>query len=407
MKKFFYKARDSATGSVVKGCFKADCKAEVAEYLKQEQYLIISINHNDFISLKQSLLQKLNKEKIKTRDLIILCRQLSIMLEAGINIIEAILILQQNCSNKNMQKFLVFTTAKLKEGNSFTDIWRQKANILPAYLLNSLNAAENTGMLPSALSLSADFLEKLDDERQKIRQICIYPAFLLLILFAVLNIMILFVLPAFADVFQRMKIPLPFITQLVFSLGLFIKNNYMVLCVGGLSLGLIMAKCWQKDIVKYEFYKYVLRLPFIGDFMQKLFLLQINRQLEFLIGSGIDIDESFSIMIAGFNNSYLNKLLKSIQYSLRQGFSLYTSFKNTHLNNSIFMELINVGEQTGMLKETLHYNNVFLSKDVDNFIDEFTKFLEPILMIVVGAVVGVFVIAIILPLFEMSSNIGL
>ena len=185
----------------------------------------------------------------------------------------------------------------------------------------------------------------------------------------------------------------------------------MVLCVGGLSLGLIIAKCWQKDIVKYEFYKCVLKLPFIGEFVQKLFLLQINQQLElqleFLIGSGIDIDESFSIMIAGFNNSYLNKLLKSIQYSLRQGFSLYTSFKNTHLNNSIFMELINVGEQTGMLKETLHYNNVFLSKDVDNFIDEFTKFLEPILMIIVGAVVGVFVIAIILPLFEMSSNIGL
>ena len=194
---------------------------------------------------------------------------------------------------------------------------------------------------------------------------------------------------------------------MVFSLGLFIKNNYMVLCVGGLSLGLIIAKCWQKDIVKYEFYKCVLKLPFIGEFVQKLFLLQINQQLEFLIGSGIDIDESFSIMIAGFNNSYLNKLLKSIQYSLRQGFSLYTSFKNTHLNNSIFMELINVGEQTGMLKETLHYNNVFLSKDVDNFIDEFTKFLEPILMIIVGAVVGVFVIAIILPLFEMSSNIGL
>ena len=407
MKEFFYKARDSVTGNVIKGCFKADCKAEVAAYLKQEQYLVISINHNDFISLKQSLLQKINKEKIKTRDLIILCRQLAIMLEAGINIIEAILILQQNSSNKNMQKFLVFTTDKLKEGNTLTDIWRQKANILPAYLLNSLNAAENTGMLPSAFSLSADFLEKLDDERQKIRQICIYPAFLLLILFAVLNIMILFVLPAFADVFQRMNLPLPFITQLVFSLGLFIKNNYMVLCVGGLSLGLIMAKCWQKDIVKYEFYKYVLRLPFIGDFMQKLFLLQINRQLEFLIGSGIDIDESFSIMIAGFNNSYLNKLLKSIQYSLRQGFSLYTSFKNTHLNNSAFMELINVGEQTGMLKETLHYNNVFLSKDVDNFIDEFTKFLEPILMIVVGAVVAVFVIAIILPLFEMSSNIGL
>lgn len=126
MKEFFYKARDSVTGSVVKGCFKADCKAEVAEYLKQEQYLIISINHNDFVSLKQSLLQKLNKEKIKTRDLIILCRQLSIMLEAGINIIEAILILQQNSSNKNMQKFLVFTTDKLKEGNTLTDIWRQK-----------------------------------------------------------------------------------------------------------------------------------------------------------------------------------------------------------------------------------------------------------------------------------------
>lgn len=407
MEEFFYEARDSATGNLIKGCFKAKCQADVVSYLKREQYLIISINHRDFTSLKQHFLQRLQTGRINTKQIILLCRQLSVMLEAGISIIDAISVLNDNCTNKYMQKFLAQTATKLKEGNSLTFIWRQQTDIIPAYLLNSLNAAENTGMLPEALSRSADFLEKSYEERRKIRQICIYPACLLLLLFAIANIMILFVLPAFADIFRRMNLTLPFITQCIFSGGLFLKTHYIEVLFSILMVLLILKKLWQRKAVKYKFYENLFKLPLIGNFWRNILLLQINRQLEFLIGSGIDIDESLSIIVNGLGSDYLHKMLKSVQYNLRQGFSFYASLKNTPLHDSIFAQLINIGEQTGMLKETLHYSNLFLSREVDNFIIEFTKFLEPALMIIIGTVVGIFVAAIILPLFEMSGGIGL
>ena len=138
-----------------------------------------------------------------------------------------------------------------------------------------------------------------------------------------------------------------------------------------------------------------------------MYLVQINRQLEFLIGSGIDIDESIAVILTGINNAYWRKILQAVQSGLRQGFSLYTAFGNAGLSNTIFAELINVGEQTGMLLQTLHYSSLFLSRETDNFINEFTKLLEPVLMMVVGLIVGAFVMAIVLPLFEMSSSIGL
>lgn len=407
MKEFFYKVRDSATGDLIKGCFKAENKEDVIAYLKQEQYLIISINHHDFVSLKHNLWNKIQHKNLKIMQIIILCRQLAIMLEAGISIMDAMIILQQNTQDKYLQNFLLQTITKLKEGSSLTEIWRNRTENIPLYLLNSLNVAENTGMLSIALNQSANFLEKIYLQKQQLKQICIYPMCLLILLFIIINIMILFVLPTFADIFQRMNLTLPLITQLIFSVGLFIKDNYIFILLATIIITIIFYECWQKNNVQYKLYKYSLNIPVIGTFLQNLYLLQINRQLEFLITSGIDIDESISVMMTGIKNIYWKKILQTVQFELRQGFSLYMAFKSTELKCTIFTELINVGEQTGMLSQTLHYSNLFLSREVDNFINEFTKLLEPLLMIVVGLIVGVFVMAIILPLFEMSSSIGL
>lgn len=407
MEEFFYEVRDAVTGNLLKGCFKAESKTDVVSYLKQQQYLIISINHRDFVSLKQKLRYKIQHERLESAQIILICRQLAIMLQAGIGIVEALTVLERNTQNKYLQKFLLETTIKLKEGSSLTEIWRNKTEYIPLELVNSLNVAENTGMLSTALNQSADFLEKIYEQKQKLKQICIYPVCLMLLLFVIVNIMILFVLPTFADIFQRMNVTLPLITQVIFSAGLFVKDNYMVILLTGIMVAVILYRVWQKDSIQCKFYKYILQVPFIGDFLQNLYLGQINRQLEFLIGSGIDIDESMAIIMAGVNNAYWRKILQSVQSGLRQGFSLYTAFCNAGLKNTIFAELVNVGEQTGMLLQTLHYSNLFLSRETDNFVSEFMKLLEPVLMIVVGLIVGIFVMAIVLPLFEISSSIGL
>ena len=407
MEEFFYEVRDAVTGNLLKGCFKAENKADVVAYLKQEQYLIISINHHDFVSFKQKLRRKMQHERLGSAQIILLCRQLAIMLQAGIGIVEALTVLERNTPHKHLRKFLAETARQLKEGASLTEIWQNKTDFIPLELFNALNIAENTGMLPTALNQSADFLEKNYVQKQKIKQICIYPACLLALLLVIVNIMILFVLPTFADIFQRMNLTLPLITQLIFSVGLFIKDNYTAILLVDITAVIILRGLWQKDDLQRRFYECILKIPCIGDFCRNLYLVQINRQLEFLIGSGIDIDESIAVILAGMNNAYWRKILQAVQSGLRQGFSLYTAFGNAGLSNTIFTELINVGEQTGMLLQTLHYSSLFLSRETDNFINEFTKLLEPVLMMVVGLIVGAFVMAIVLPLFEMSSSIGL
>lgn len=407
MEEFFYEVRDAVTGNLLKGCFKAENKADVVAYLKQEQYLIISINHHDFVSFKQKLRRKLQHKRLGSAQIILLCRQLAIMLQAGIGIMEALTVLERNTPHKQLRKFLAETARQLKEGASLTEIWQSKTDFIPPELLNALNIAENTGMLPTALNQSADFLEKNYAQKQKIKQICIYPACLLALLLVIVNIMILFVLPTFADIFQRMNLTLPLITQLIFSAGLFIKDNYTAILLVGIMAVIILRGLWQKEDLQRRFYECILKIPCLGGFCCNLYLVQINRQLEFLIGSGIDIDESIAVILAGMNNAYWRKILQTVQSGLRQGFSLYTAFGNAGLSNTIFAELINVGEQTGMLLQTLHYSSMFLSRETDNFINEFTKLLEPVLMMVVGLIVGAFVMAIVLPLFEMSSSIGL
>lgn len=153
--------RDAVTGNLLKGCFKAENKADVVAYLKQEQYLIISINHHDFVSFKQKLRQKLQHKRLGSAQIILLCRQLAIMLQAGIGIMEALTVLERNTPHKQLRKFLAETVGKLKEGASLTEIWQSKTDFIPPELLNALNIAENTGMLPTALNQSADFLEKI------------------------------------------------------------------------------------------------------------------------------------------------------------------------------------------------------------------------------------------------------
>lgn len=165
MEEFFYEVRDAVTGNLLKGCFKAESKTDVVSYLKQQQYLIISINHRDFVSLKQKLRYKIQHERLESAQIILLCRQLAIMLQAGIGIVEALTVLEHNTQNKYLQKFLLETTIKLKEGSSLTEIWRNKTEYIPLELINSLNVAENTGMLSTALNQSADFLEKIYEQK--------------------------------------------------------------------------------------------------------------------------------------------------------------------------------------------------------------------------------------------------
>ncbi|WP_296896261.1 type II secretion system F family protein [uncultured Megamonas sp.] len=405
MQKFFYEARDYRSGNLIKGSLVANSKLEVIDYLKHEQYLIIAIHNNDIYSIKEYI-QSIGKDKnITQKDIILLCQQLAIILESGIDIIEALQIVQHNLQDKMMKTFIEKTIMGLKEGASLSSIW-QKFN-LPAYLVSSVQIAEHTGLLANALKDTGEFLAKQYELKQKIRQICIYPLCLLFILCIVIGLMIFLVIPAFADIFQRMHIDLPYLTAVILSIGLNVKSHFLKLCIVLMFIFISIMILNQKDDFKLKSKKIFLQLPLIGDFLKKYYLLNIVHQLAFLLNSGISIDETLNIMLASNKNILIQDSLKSVQNLIIQGFSLANSFAKVSLNLNILQEFIDIGEKSGMLKEMLSYLIVFWEKEIDNTIKICLQMLEPVLMVSVGVIVGIFVIAIIMPLFDLINNIGM
>lgn len=405
MQKFFYEARDYRSGNLIKGSLVANSKLEVIDYLKHEQYLIIAIHNNDIYSIKEYI-QSIGKDKnITQKDIILLCQQLAIILESGIDIIEALQIVQHNLQDKMMKTFIEKTIMGLKEGASLSSIW-QKFN-LPAYLVSSVQIAEHTGLLANALKDTGEFLAKQYELKQKIRQICIYPLCLLFILCIVIGLMIFLVIPAFADIFQRMHIDLPYLTAVILSIGLNVKSHFLKLCIVLMFIFISIMILNQKDDFKLKLKKIFLQLPLIGDFLKKYYLLNIVHQLAFLLNSGISIDETLNIMLASNKNILIQDSLKSVQNLIIQGFSLANSFAKVSLNLNILQEFIDIGEKSGMLKEMLSYLIVFWEKEIDNTIKICLQMLEPVLMVSVGVIVGIFVIAIIMPLFDLINNIGM
>lgn len=406
MTKFFYIARDYQQGNLIKGSLVANNKLEVIDYLRREQYLIIAIHNNDIYSIKEYIKSIGKDEKITNKQVILLCQQLSIILESGIDIIEALKIVKNNLRDKNIKNFIEKTIIGLNEGENLSAIWQKNFN-LPAYLISSINIAEHTGLLAESLKDTGVFLAKEYELKQKLRQICIYPVFLLCVLAIVIMLMIFLVIPAFADIFQRMYIDLPYLTATILSIGLNIKAHFIKLCVSLLIIFIAIILVGQKDKLRLIFLQYILKVPVFGDFLRKFYLVNIVNQLIFLLRSGISIDEALNIMLNSNHNILVQDNLKTVQNLVKQGFSLADAFAKVSLSVNILQEFIDIGEKTGMLKDILSYLISFWEKELDNTIKICLQLLEPILMISVGFIVGVFIIAIIMPLFDLVNNIGL
>lgn len=406
MSRYFYIARDNQSGNLIKGSMVTTTKLEVINYLKKEQYLIIAIHNNDIYSIKELVKSLWKRQRISTKQIIILCQQLSIMLEAGLEIIDALKLVNNNLSNKHLNYFITKTIEGLNVGESLADIWQREVS-LPRYLVNSINIAEHTGLLAIALNEAKRFLTKQYALKCKVEQIMVYPLFLLIVLAIVVSLIIGIVIPAFADIFQRLNVPLPWLTQMILNLGLNFRLYLWEISIFVIVFIVGFKFLERKNNIRLSLIKCSLKLPIIGRFICKLYLLKLLYQLVFLLNSGISIGDSLEIILQGENNLLVKDSLRQVHKLINQGCSLASAFAKVPLNINILQEFMIIGEQTGMLTKMLAYLINFWEEEIDNIIKLFTQLLEPILMIVVGCIIGIFILAIILPLLDLVANIGM
>lgn len=403
MKRFFYTAREMQTGNLVKGSMEASDRHEALLNLRRQQYLIIDISEYSMMRYQQLWHSFCAKRALSEKEVMMLCRQMAVMLSAGISLADALAMTAAG-AGKRRRQFLQRTLQQLKEGSSLSEAWR---GMMPDYLMSALRTAEHTGMLAQSLKEAADYFQKARLEQRRLRRICIYPAFLMTILAVILIIMVFFVLPVFDDVFARMNIPLPFVTKCILQSGQFIRENLLLLAAGTATISGAALCAMRSAALRMKFWQSFALLPLIGPFWRKVHLLSILRQLNFLLSSGIAADESLCIITDSISSEYFKRCMNTAHHGIRQGFSLARSLAQANLAGEAVLQMIKAGEASGLLAEALYRCCELLSEEIDAFIDDFMGILEPALMLAAGAVVGLFVLSVILPLFEMAGSIGI
>lgn len=400
MPKFLYHARSLQDGQQLKGILEAENSQTVASYLHSRNCLILEISK---LPWYKDLHLKRRSKILKTSEIILLCKELAIMLEAGLTLLKALQILAE--TNSKSRSLLTKTIRQLEEGSSLALIWQQE-KIFPAYLISSLQVAEHTGLLPQALEQSADYLEKQLRQRDKVKQLTFYPIMLLVMLNIILAVMFLQVIPTFKDVFQEMDLELPPLTRLLFFLSDCAVNTSWLLLPLLLMLLLALGTVRKSQLCRGFFRELLYKIPYCRNLWEKIWLVDFSAQLLLLYNAGIPLEENLKILQDGNPLPYFRRRLDSVSSALTRGQPFFAACSQSGIRETIFLQLLKVGEETGGLAQALLYSNKFLQNEVDKTINKLMISVEPCLILLVGLLVGLFIFALILPLFDIPAAIG-
>ncbi len=400
MKRFNFKAKDK-TGQEVKGEVEASTPGAAAKIIRGRGLIAISIseareNPLDFV--------KRFRERITTGDVATFTRQLATMVNAGLPITEGLLILRTQ-SKGNMQKVVAQLLADIEGGESFSTSLSKHPKIFSPTYIALAKSGEVGGVLDQVLTRLADNMEKQQEFRGKVTGALIYPAIIVTGMIIVALVMMIFVIPRLLSLYGEFNAKLPLPTQILIAISSFFLTFWpliLVLISGGLYAFSIYRK--TKD-GKRKTDELILKIPVFGDLQREVLLTETTRSLGLMVGAGVSILEGLNITADVVGNSVISDALKDAAKDVEKGFPVAYAFaKHPEAFPYLLSQMIAVGEETGKMEEVLSKVSHVFEVESDQKVKGLTSAVEPIVMILLGLGVGFLVIAIILPIYNLTSQ---
>jgi type IV pilus assembly protein PilC len=343
-------------------------------------------------------------EKIKPSDIAIFARQISTMMHAGVPLVQSFEIIGEGNDNKTMQKMIFGIKSEVEGGVTFAEALAKQPLYFDQLFVNLISAGEQSGALETMLDKLATYKEKTEALKAKVKKALFYPIAVLIIAFLVTVILLVFVVPKFEELFDSFGADLPALTQFVIHLSEFMQAWWWVIA-GGISGSVYTILRIKKTSPKLQesFDRIALKAPVIGEITTKSAIARFARTLETMSAAGVPLVEAMdSVAGATGNIVYYNASIK-IRDDVSQGTQLQTSMRNTGLFPNMAIQMISIGEEAGSLDHMLAKVADFYENEVDNAVDALTSLLEPIIMAVLGVLVGGLIIAMYLPIFKLGS----
>jgi len=401
MAAFVFRAVDLA-GVPARGEVDADSKQAVSDQLKARGLIVLDIAAKK--GSKELTIELF--ERVKARDLTIMSRQLATMVSSGVTILRALYVLEEQTESKMLKQALVQIRKDVEAGLPLSDAFERHPKIFNPLYVAMVRAGETGGMLEGSLLRTADQLEKEDSLRRQVRAAMVYPGVVITFALIILLALVAFIVPVFAKVFKDFGGKLPGLTQFTVGVSHFVTGRWYILLGGTILLVWGFLKWKKSKMGRPQWDAFRLRIPMkIGDVVQKVALARWSRTLSALVHAGVPILQAIDITGRTAGNVVVERAMANVQDSVKRGGTISAPLKEVAVFPSMVVHMVGVGEETGALDAMLAKIADFYEDEVDAAVKALTSILEPVMIIVVGGIVGFVVISMYLPLFKVYDQI--
>lgn len=401
MARYKYKAL-TAAGIVVEGVYEAKSKNDVLAMLRQNQYFPVKIVEQS--EGREIELGKLFK-RVGDKDIAVFCRQFHSMLDAGLSLINCLDILRLQSGNKYLRDTISEVYEKVQQGLTFSEALKRYADVFPELLINMVMAGEASGNLDTILDRMATHYEKETRILNKVKGAMIYPMALALVSVLVVIFLLIFVFPSFISMFESSGTPLPLPTRILLAASGFL-TGYWYIAIGTVILVVLLIRSiLKRSDVQYKLDSLKFQIPIIKGINQKVVTSRFSRTLSTLISSGMPLLEALDIVAKILSNKYVEQGILKAKDEVRRGVLLSVPIKEMKLFPPMLISMLSIGEEVGAIDEILNKTANYFDEEAETAIDTMTRLVEPLMLIVMALLIGFIVAAMMLPMFDMVSNV--
>ncbi len=403
---FSYSAK-SKTGEIFESMLEAADRYALTRELRSRGYVPLSITEkNEGLTDKFSTLSNIFS-KVKTEEQIILTKNLSGMIRAGLSLSRAVSVLNKQTKNSKLSKILTSITNDINSGETFSSALSKFPEVFSKLFISMIRAGEESGNLAGALLDIGLNLEKSNSLNKKIKSALIYPGVIMSAMVVIGVLMFAFVVPTLANTFKELGVVLPFSTRLLIFFGNFFSNHLILTFVIILGLGFGLYSVFRSKYMAPYIDLMMMKIPVISNLTRELNTARTARTISSLLISGVSITRALEITEDVVQNIYYKKVLNEAKLAIEKGEPFSKAFEvNVGLYPVMMSEMIQVGEETGKLSDMLLEIALFYEEEVENKTKNLSTIFEPLLMVVIGAAVGFFAISMISPLYSILESIN-
>ncbi|HFC10592.1 MAG TPA: type II secretion system F family protein [Candidatus Kaiserbacteria bacterium] len=388
-----------------KRIMEATSRFAIYEQIEKEGATVVAIAEGSNLALPSWLNIKFGTG-ISADDVVLMTRNLGSMLHAGLTLSRSLSVVERQTRNKNLKAILTAVSFSVKKGSSFHEALSEYPKVFPKLFIAMSHAGEESGTLSQALALVGTQMERARNLTKKVRGAMIYPSIIIIAMIIIFVLMLMFVVPTLTNTFTQLGVKLPLATRVIVAVSDFLTGHTILFLM---SVAVFVTSVWMFAHSKFGsriLFKGVMITPVIGELMRETYAARTARTLSSLLSSGVDMLDALSITREVVSTESFAVVIKEAENRVRKGDQLSEAFlEHEKIYPTMFSDMIEVGEETGQVADMLKQVADYYEEDVERRTKDLSTIIEPVLMLLIGSGVGVFAIAIIAPIYSLSSAI--